>query len=121
MAKWIGPGYPFTKGLLGYPNIKEDAPLIRDSIIQILSTRKGERFFNREFGSNLHKLVFEPNDEILKDMIQEEVVNAIKRWEPRVEITKVDTVISNNRVDVLIEYKIKGLETIDSVNIPLNR
>ena len=121
MAKWIGPGYPFTKGLLGYPNIKTDEQLIKDSIFQILNTRKGERFFNREFGSDLHKLIFEPNDEILKDLIDIEVREAISRWEPRVEVLNTYTTIDNHQIIVEIQYKIKETSQIDILSFSLQR
>lgn len=121
MAKWIGPGYPFTKGLLGYPNVKTDEQLIKDSIFQILNTRKGERFFNREFGSDLHKLVFEPNDEILKDLIDIEIKEAISRWENRVEVLGTSAVIDNNQITVEVQYKIKQTGQIDSLQFSINR
>lgn len=62
---------------------------IRESILQILGTRPGERFMNPEFGSRLHDLVFEQNDEVLKGLIRHYVIEAIKRWEKRIVITGV--------------------------------
>lgn len=62
---------------------------IRESILQILGTRIGERFMNPEFGSRLKDLVFEQNDEVLKGLLRHYVIDAIKRWEKRVIITEV--------------------------------
>ena len=62
---------------------------IRESILQILGTRQGERFMNPEFGSRLNDLVFEQNDEVLKGLIRHYAIDAIKRWEKRVEVTCV--------------------------------
>lgn len=62
---------------------------IRESILQILGTRPGERLMNPEFGSRLHDLVFEQNDEVLKGLIRHYLIDAIKRWEKRVVITGV--------------------------------
>ena len=121
MAKWIGPGYPFTKGLLGYPNIKTDEQLIKDSIFQILNTRKGERFFNREFGSDLYKLVFEPNDEILRDLIDIEVKEAIGKWEDRVEVLGTNTVINENQITVEISYRVKDTGNLDTISLSINK
>ena len=50
---------------------------IKQSIKNILSTRKGTRIFNAEFGSDIHKYLFE---------IMNEIVIAVGRWEPRVTI-----------------------------------
>ena len=120
-GKYVGLGYPFTKGMLGYPNIKKDEELIRDSIFQILHTRKGERFFNREFGSNLHLLVFEPNDDILKDLIDIEVREAIEKYEPRVEILKTEVYIQGNQISVSITYKIKETQQEDFLIFQLQK
>ena len=62
---------------------------IRESVLQILGTRIGERFMNPEFGSRLKDLVFEQNDEVLKGLLRHYVIDAIKRWEKRVIITEV--------------------------------
>lgn len=62
---------------------------IHESIRQILGTRKGERFLRPEFGTNLHKLIFEPNDRVLYGLIRHEVMTALDEWEPRVIVTDV--------------------------------
>lgn len=62
---------------------------IHESIRQILGTRKGERFLRPDFGSNLQKLIFEPNDRVLYGLIRHEVMTAIDEWEPRVIVTGV--------------------------------
>ena len=62
---------------------------IRESILQILGTRLGERLMNPEFGSRLNDLVFEQNDDVLEGLIRHYLIDAIKRWEKRVVITGV--------------------------------
>ncbi|MEN6521093.1 MAG: GPW/gp25 family protein [Armatimonadota bacterium] len=62
---------------------------IHESIRQTLGTRKGERFMRPEFGSDLHKLIFEPNDRILYGLIRHEVVDALDKWEPRIIVTDI--------------------------------
>ena len=84
---------------------------IRESILQILGTRPGERFMNPEFGSRLNDLVFEQNDEVLKGLIRHYVIDAIKRWEKRVVITDVTfddapKDIDRNLLSVRISYKV---------------
>jgi len=79
---------------------------IHESIRQILGTRKGERFMRPDFGSRLHELVFEPNDQILYGLIRHEVMDALDTWEPRVIITEVVVVSDSvNEHLVLIEVR----------------
>ena len=63
---------------------------IHESIRHILSTRPGERFFLPEFGSRLHELVFQQNDVVLRALAKQYVVDAIKRWEKRIRVTRVE-------------------------------
>jgi phage baseplate assembly protein W len=84
---------------------------IRESILQILGTRPGERFMNSEFGSRLNDLVFEQNDEVLKGLIRHYVIDGIKKWEKRVVITSVTFDNSQQNIDrnlllVRISYRI---------------
>lgn len=84
---------------------------IRESIMQILGTRPGERFMNPEFGSRLNELVFEQNDEVLKGLVRHYVIDAIKRWEKRVIITGVtfddpQQNVDRNLLGVRISYRV---------------
>ena len=57
---------------------------IRESIIQILETRPGERFMRPEFGARVKDLAFEQNDAVLRGLLRFHITDAIKRWERRV-------------------------------------
>ena len=87
---------------------------IRESILQILGTRTGERFMNPEFGSRLNDLVFEQNDEVLKGLVRHYVIDAIKRWEKRIIITGVafeDTEASMNRNFFLVHITYRVIQS----------
>jgi phage baseplate assembly protein W len=61
---------------------------IRESILQILETRPGERFSGRESGRR-EGSVFVENDAVLKGRCCFRITDAIKRWEKRVVVTNV--------------------------------
>lgn len=109
---YSGPGLPDSTAQ--FPQIVTEKRLIRDSIVTILNTRIGQRLFQPDFGSRLHDLVFEPNDPGLLVMIEEDVINAIAKWEPRVLLLGVRVQPDENRVIVNLEMKIRRL------NIPFN-
>jgi phage baseplate assembly protein W len=99
---------------------------IRESILQILGTRPGERLMNPEFGSKLHDLVFEQNDEVLKGLIRHYVIDAIKRWEKRVIVTEVSYDSSPVNTDrnillVRIAYRVIQSQTEESLVYPYYR
>lgn len=62
---------------------------LRQSILDILTTRRGERVMRPTYGSALHEFVDRPiNPEFLVDLYYECVV-AIHTWEPRVRIVRI--------------------------------
>jgi len=84
---------------------------IRESILQILETRPGERLMRPEFGTRVKDLVFEENDAVLKGLLRFHITDAIKRWEKRVVVTNVSfdesfEATDANRLLVRISYRV---------------
>lgn len=69
--------------------------LIRSAVGQILATRassenvQGELPWRPEFGSLLYLLRHQKNDSVLQELARVYVVDALKRWEPRVLVRMV--------------------------------
>ena len=51
-----GVSYPVKSGNKGLFDVKTDIDLIKENIIQILNTRRGERVMLPLFGSRIHNL-----------------------------------------------------------------
>ena len=113
---YSGPGMPTQ--LEPFPVTKTDADLIKDSVIQILLTRLGERIFVPDFGCRLLELLFEPLTPPFPNIAKEFVRDAIVKWEPRVQILniQVDVDADNNQVIIFLEMLIIKLAlNIDQV------
>jgi len=63
---------------------------IEQSIRIILETAPGERVMRPEFGCGLHNLVFAPNSPTTAGLVDYHVREALGRWEPRIEVERVD-------------------------------
>ena len=69
--------------------------VIRSAVGQVLGTMGGSDFtqgelpWRTEFGSLLHLLRHQKNDGVLQELARVYVVDALKRWEPRVQVTSV--------------------------------
>lgn len=100
--------HPVTRDLV----VKKDADSIKQAITNLLSTSKGERFFNSDLGSGLRELLFQPLDVATASSIQREVVATIRNYEPRVALVEitVDVNYEENGFDVEVEYEIVGRE-----------
>ena len=64
---------------------------IRASILNILSTRKGQRLFQPQLGTNIHKMLFEPNTPFTAGQINQELKSSIEDQEPRVTVERINT------------------------------
>lgn len=70
-------------------------PVIRSAVGQILGTvgasevTQGELPWRTDFGSLLHRLRHQKNDNVLQELARVYVVDALKRWEPRIVVTAV--------------------------------
>ena len=63
---------------------------VRQAIVMLLTTAPGERLMRPDYGSQLHRLAFAPNDRTTAGLAIHYVRSALTRWEPRVEIVDID-------------------------------
>jgi phage baseplate assembly protein W len=90
----------------------ENEYAVFQALDNLLLTSPGERLFLPEFGSRLQELLFDPIDEITALEIEHYIIEAIKRWEPRVELisSSVVPLPDDNAYEISLIFKIKGLE-----------
>ena len=94
---------------------------VEHAIQMILLTRKGERIMRPEFGSQLHELVFEPNDEMTMGLAAQYVRDALAMWEPRIRVEAVDVTSDDDDASVMhisIQYEIKATHDKRSLVLP---
>lgn len=83
---------------------------VRQSILTILSTAKGERVMRPNFGCSIHDRVFAPNTPGTVGQIVSDVRDALVEWEPRIDVLDVDTVGDRTQPNVIfiqINYQIR--------------
>jgi len=93
--------------------IKNETAIAR-SIRNLVFTLRGERFFNENLGSRVSRVLFENMDEITASVIQTEIENTIKNYEPRVSLTSVNVSpnYDENEFNVTIKYNIIGIDVL---------
>jgi phage baseplate assembly protein W len=90
MRKFLGAPYPIEKNPNGFLYSQSGINQIKADMLILLLTNPGERVMNPAYGTPLKKLIFEPNDEVLKQKARNIIFNSISRWEPRVVINQVE-------------------------------
>lgn len=89
-----------------------DLESIYQSIHNIIYTSKGERLFLLEFGVDLWRYLFEPMTHAVVLKVYYEVYDALKRWEPRIEVLNAESGYvadyDNHLIELTIVFQIKG-------------
>lgn len=98
---------PVTNDIISLRN--EDA--IKRSVINLVRTRVGERFFNPLLGSKVENYFFELAGIDVEEPLKEEIKTVINNFEPRVRLRNVSVafLLDDNAMDVSIVYDIVGL------------
>lgn len=94
---------------------------IEQAIRIILGTRPGERVMRPDFGCRASELMFEPRDAATETRLQQYVLEALRRWEPRIEVQEVNVATDPNLDGALfveIFYFIKATHDERSIVYP---
>lgn len=76
----------------------------RTNLINLLLTTKGERIMLPEFGTDLLRLIFEPNTDQIKQLIQDTIYESTATWLPYININKLD--IDTNESDPDLNHNV---------------
>ena len=99
---------PLSGDLIALKNENAIARAVRNIVL----TTPGEKFFDPDFGSSIGEILFENVDDITAVSIRDEIRSSLSNYEPRVELidVKVDPNFDENQFDVLITYRIIGVD-----------
>ena len=98
--------HPVTNDLV---TVKDKAAIVQ-SITSLLFTVKGERPFQPDLGSDLYRSLFEPLDYATAGVIRSQVVDVLKKYEPRIRIDDINAIVDveNNGYSLEVFYTIVG-------------
>ena len=91
-TRYINIDFPFRDSDSGfYFNInKTDKDAIRADLLHLLLTNKGERLYLPDFGSDLKKYIFEPNDKLTHDDIRDSLNDSISKYIPNLTVNSIE-------------------------------
>ena len=118
--------FPFKNSPDGFfldINSNQDAAIKAD-LMHLILTRKGQRLYLPDFGTELLRFIFEPNDDITLSMVKDEIKTVVKKYLPSLtinDITVTESDLSEFAVVVNINYVITDgvFQTEDSVSISI--
>lgn len=97
----------------------------RTNLFNLLSTRKGERLYHIDFGTDLYKALFEQisDDGELEAFIRSTIVNALETWTPYLVLRAIrvskpaDIAASNADHSIKIELSVAFDATASNINV----
>ena len=96
--KKININYPIQESVKGdyveMTTTKKEA--IKSNLLFFLTTRKGSRYMNPDFGTNLEKFLFEPLDDFTKTNIQDDITTSVMKSFPNITIDSIEIVTSDS-------------------------
>ena len=100
--------HPVTGDLV----VSKDGSAIKQAIVNLLLTNKGEKLYNPEYGSDIRDYLFEPLDYATAAQIKQNIMFTLGKWEPRIEVDVLDVKANwdENGFDVELVYTIRGLQ-----------
>lgn len=109
----FGPILPSSQG---FPSSSEwnfnsgkDGTILESSLTMLLLTRRGERIFDSNYGTNLSQLIFSLSRDDLPGVIKEEISRAVAAYEPRVELIGTNAKRDNlgRQISIQAEFRSK--------------
>ncbi len=116
----LGAGWRFPPAPLGgHFDLASGPTLVRQSILVILGTERGERLMRPDFGCSLRRYLMEPNNPSTRAAIARDVSASIDRWEPRVRLDAVDVTTTEDpsTVTVDISYTLLRDQSLQGIKL----
>jgi uncharacterized protein len=94
---------------------------IQESALIILGTPLGSRVMRPDFGSRLHELVFAPMTASTQALISRYAIDALVRWEPRLDV--IDVSAEEDRAEagkllVDVDYRVRSTNSVFNLVYP---
>ena len=100
--------HPVTNDIV----VSKDASAIKQAIVNVLLTNKGERLMNPRYGSDIRRFLFEPLDYGTAFQIKGNIRDTLERFEPRINVLdiKCKLYFTDNGFDVELQYSVRGTD-----------
>jgi phage baseplate assembly protein W len=108
----IGISLPIQIKTVAFAQTFKTIDQIKSNIVNLLSTKKGERLMQPEFGSGLHEFLFENiTEDDYADKIENSIIETFEFWLPYVTIDNVELDFDNslrdiNRVNMTLQFRV---------------
>ncbi len=102
---------------------------LTSNLLLLLLTKKGERYYEPNYGTNLLQFIFEPKDNLTINEIEAELKDTVKTFIPEVSITKIQfyedfddsgQALKENELRVVIDFTYSEDTFVEKGRLELN-
>lgn len=106
MAVKYGLDFPFRESQKGdYVKMTETPEReIRANLIHLLLTRKGSRYYLPDFGTRLYEYIFDQNDTVSFNLIEDEIRESVRKYIPNLDINSINIMSAEDDPDEIRLY-----------------
>jgi phage baseplate assembly protein W len=112
----IGLGVSFSETSPMFRTIYSSNDQAVQNLKSLLLTRKGERYMEPNFGTNLLNIVFQPNISNLKQEISDILLQPIAYWLPYINVDNLDIITADDDPNLQANVKITLEFSVDNFN-----
>jgi phage baseplate assembly protein W len=120
----VGGMFPgLTLSAQGGIGMVEGEAVVRQAVLLLISTVPGERVMRPEYGCDLYQLLFSLNDDTTAGMAIHYISLALRRWEPRIDIVRLDATANPVRpevLDIMLEYRVRTTNNVRQLALSMN-
>ena len=101
MAVTYGIDFPFRDSRKGDFLAMTETPEreVRANLIHLILTRKGSRYYLPDFGTRLYEFIFDQNDSVSFNLIEDEIRESVKKYIPNLDINSIEVVSAEDDPD----------------------
>jgi phage baseplate assembly protein W len=110
-------------GATGGIDMVEEHESVRQAILLLLSTVPGERVMRPDYGCELYRIAFMPNDDTTAGLAMHYVRRALDLWEPRVQVLRLDAsrdASEPGQLNIDLVYKVRSTQQVEHFRLPVN-
>jgi phage baseplate assembly protein W len=91
-GKYININYPFKDSKKGFflDLTEQDNQAIKADLMHLILTRRGQRLYMPDFGTDLLRFIFEPNDALTQEGIKDEIRTVVKKFLPNLKLNDIE-------------------------------
>lgn len=88
---------------------------IKNSLLGIITTKKGSRPFDPEFGCDLSDQLFENMTPLTADTVERNIESAVRNYEPRIDKLSVNVIPVYDDYTLIVEIRFSVIDNPDDI------